>query len=68
MHCETKVSFDSTAAALPPDVKYRLEIQEPVLKLDSSTPASPPDVRRGSASPSILDNFRWALPLVRALP
>jgi len=32
-------------AALPPDVRYRLENQASVLKLDFSTPASPPDVR-----------------------
>src|ERR1041384_4342032 len=31
--------------ASPPDVRYRLETQEPILELDSFSPASPPDVR-----------------------
>jgi hypothetical protein len=31
--------------------------QEPILKLDLSTPASPPDVRRGSASPLEFGRF-----------
>jgi len=37
------------------DVRYRLEDQAPTLKLDSSAPASPSDVRRGFASPFILE-------------
>jgi hypothetical protein len=48
-------------AASPPDVRYRLKNQEPFLKLTSSPPASPPDVRRGYASPlNLLKVWGWA--------
>jgi len=39
------------AAASPPDVRYLLADRAPILNLIPSTPALPPDVRRGFASP-----------------
>jgi hypothetical protein len=39
---------------LPPDVRYRLENQAPLMNLILTAPASPPDVRRGSAPPLCL--------------
>ena len=37
------------------------------MKIDSSPPASPPDVRRALPR-RILSNSKWAVPVVRALP
>ena len=38
-------------AATPPDMRYRLENSE-LVSFDPFAPATPPDVRRGSAPPS----------------
>jgi len=57
---------ETVIAASPPDVRNRFQAQEIDPELDSIAPASPLDVRRGSAPPSISTLLNWAMPPVRA--